>query len=193
MEELKNIIASNLITLRKQLNLKQSDVADRLKYSDKTISKWETGEIVPSVENLVALCRLYGVTLDQITSQDLKITKDARRRKREQANKLTISSLAVSAVWILATIAFVYAKLLSKVVFWQVFVWAIPCSMIIAIIFNSVWWKNKLNFVFISVLIWTLITSIYLQFIKYNLIPLYFIGIPCQVAVLLWANIKKTK
>jgi len=191
MEQIRYIIANNLVTLRKKYNLKQSEVAEKLNYSDKTISKWETGEIVPNVENLVELCKLYGVTLDQITTQNLNIDVDSSFVKKQNTNKLAISLLAVSAVWIIATIVFVYANLISHLSIWQVFVWAVPASMIIAIIFNSLWGKKKVNYIFISILVWSLIASIYLQFLQYNLIPLFFIGIPCQVAILLWSGIKK--
>lgn len=191
MEQIRYIIANNLVALRKKHNLKQSEVAEKLDYSDKTISKWETGEIVPNIENLVELCKLYGVTLDQISTQNLNIDADSTFVKKQNTNKFAISLLAVSAVWIIVTIIFVYANLIAHLSIWQVFVWAVPASMVIAIIFNSLWGKKKVNYIFISILVWSLIASIYLQFLEYNLIPLFFIGIPCQVAILLWSGIKK--
>ena len=191
MEQIKKNISSNLVTLRKVNNYKQSEIALKLNYSDKTISKWETGEIMPSIENLVELCKLYNVTLDEIISENLQVESKSTNNKKQNTNKLAISLLAISAIWIIATIIFVYAQILSSNSIWQVFVWAVPVSMIVAIVFNSLWGKKKLNFVIISILIWSLIASIYLQFLQFNLIPLFFIGIPCQVAILLWSRIKK--
>ena len=191
MTEIKKNISSNLVTLRKINNYKQSEIAKKLNYSDKTISKWETGEVMPSIQNLVELCKLYNVTLDEIISTNLTSKSQGANIIKQNTDKFAISLLAVSAIWILATIVYVYGKILSGVSLWQVFVWAVPASMVVSIVFNTLWGNKKINYVFISILIWTLIASIYLQFLQFNLIPLFFIGIPCQVAILLWSRIKK--
>ena len=193
MENLESIIAQNLVLLRKKSGLKQSDVASRLKYSDKTISKWETGEVVPSVANLYALCNLYGVTLDQIVkplNNDAEVTlqKDYSGR-----NKLVISLLAITLVWILATVIFVYESILFSNNMWMLFVWSVPISCILALIFNSLWGKPKFNYLIISILVWTLIASFYLQYIQYNIFPLFFVGIPAQISIILWSGIKRKK
>ena len=195
MKELNKIISDNLVMLRKKLGLKQSDVADKLNYSDKTVSKWETGEIIPNIENLIELCKLYDVSLEQITRKmDISEVENIEQKPDyTKRNKLIISLLSISAVWVLATVVFVYALIISDFNAWTVFVWAVPISFILAIIFNSLWGKKKLNYVFISILLWSLITCIYLQFVKYNLIALYFIGIPGQIAILLWSGLKSTK
>ena len=190
MKEINKVISNNLVTLRKQNNLKQSDVAEKLNYSDKTISKWETGEIVPSVENLLELCKLYGVSLNDIVSQ-LPQEKTASAKKDYSArNKLIISLLSVSAVWILATIVFVYAKILFSETIWMAYIWAVPVSAILGIIFNTLWGTKKFRFVCISILLWSLIACFYLQFLHYNLFALFFLGIPAQVAILLWSGLK---
>lgn len=51
---------------RKHQGLSQIDLADALEVSRQTISKWETGAVLPSAENLLALSRLYGVTVDTL-------------------------------------------------------------------------------------------------------------------------------
>ena len=60
-------VKQNLIFLRKQRKLTQIELAESIGYSDKTVSKWETGESVPNVETLVALADFYGVSLDTLT------------------------------------------------------------------------------------------------------------------------------
>ena len=193
MENLKTIVANNLVLLRKKFGYKQSEVAEKLNYSDKTISKWENAEMLPSVENLVELCKLYNVTLDEITKEIEDEVNIKTQKDKYRASKLSIALLAISSIWIIATIFFVYAQIISNNVYWTVFVWAIPVSMILAIIFNSLWGNIKMNYVYISILLWSSIASIYLQFLTYNLIPLFFIGGPVQIAIVLWANIKKKK
>lgn len=187
MKQLNEVISNNLIFLRKKSGLKQSDVAKKLSYSDKTVSKWETGELLPSIANLMALCELYNVSLDEMTKP---INQQEYQGKIKKINKLMISLLAISAVWIMATIVFVYAQILSHVNLWTVFVWALPCSCIVGIVFNSLWGNRKMNYVIISVLIWSLITCFYLQFLQFNLVALYFLGVPVQISVILWSRIK---
>ena len=51
---------------RKRQGLSQIDLADALEVSRQTVSKWETGAVLPSAENLLALSKLYGVTVDAL-------------------------------------------------------------------------------------------------------------------------------
>lgn len=193
MENLNQILANNLILLRKQHNYTQSDVANLIQYSDKTISKWETGEIIPSVENLIKLTEIYGVTLNDIIKPIPEKPVLTKSKKFDLQNKIIITLLAILAVWVVATVIFVYAKIIGGVTLWITFIWAVPISSIVALIFNALWGKRLFSFIIISVLIWSLITSIFLQFLAYNLFAIYFIGIPLQVAVFLWSGLKKRK
>ena len=74
MEENKDfnaIVGKNLLKLRKDKKLTQMEVAEKFNYSDKSISKWEKGESMPSVEVLCELANFYGVSLDDLTKEDL--------------------------------------------------------------------------------------------------------------------------
>ncbi len=193
MEKINSIIAFNLTYLRKKSGLKQSDIAKKLNYSDKMISKWEKGDIVPSVENLCALCDIYGVSLDAMVRSKIEEADaiEATNKKRNKNNKIIITLLAVSVVWILATIFFVYATHSTSIKNeWLAFVYAVPVSCVVALVFNSIWGKPRLNYIIISVFIWTTITCFYLTFLKHNLFALYFIGIPAQISVILWSKLK---
>lgn len=55
-----------LAALRKDANMTQQDVADRLGVSNKTISKWESGGGFPDIVILPALAELYGVSADEL-------------------------------------------------------------------------------------------------------------------------------
>ena len=69
MDNIKNIIAKNLVELRKRKKYTQQDLANILQYSDKAISKWEKGDSLPDIEILYQICNLYGVTLDYLTHE----------------------------------------------------------------------------------------------------------------------------
>lgn len=55
-----------LIKLRKSKNLSQIDVANELNVSRQSISLWETNQASPSMDNLIALAKLFKVSLDTI-------------------------------------------------------------------------------------------------------------------------------
>ena len=67
MSDLKQLIAQNLVELRKSRKYTQQDTANMVQYSDKAVSKWEKGESLPDIEVLYQICNIYGVTLDYLT------------------------------------------------------------------------------------------------------------------------------
>ena len=71
MDELKNIVASNLIELRVASGMTQSQLAEKITYSDKSVSKWERAEAIPDVAVLKNIAEVFGVTVDYlITTHD---------------------------------------------------------------------------------------------------------------------------
>ena len=63
-------LSSKLIRLRQQHALSQEDLAQRLHVARQTISKWETGQVVPELASLIDLCDLYGLSLDRLVRDD---------------------------------------------------------------------------------------------------------------------------
>lgn len=59
-------IANRLVELRKQHGYSQEDLADKLGVSRQAVSKWERVEASPDTDNLIALAKLYGVSLDEL-------------------------------------------------------------------------------------------------------------------------------
>ncbi len=194
--EINKIIGKNLLLLRKHAKLTQLELAEKFSYSDKSISKWETGESLPSVETLYDLCVFYGVTLDALTKEDLSVDEisPAPVKRRFIPARLAITLLAVSAVWMLATILFVAFHIAVNKNIAMFFMWAVPASFVILIIFNSIWGRSDVLFILLTCLIWSTLACVHVQLIKYNLWLIYVLGIPLQVAVCLWAAlIKKPK
>ena len=58
MEDIKNIVAKNITELRLLNNMTQMELAEKLNYSDKTISKWERAESTPDISVLVEIANL---------------------------------------------------------------------------------------------------------------------------------------
>lgn len=65
-------IANRLVALRKENNLSQEALAEKLGISRQAVSKWERAEASPDTDNLIALAKLYHISLDEL----LKIHED---------------------------------------------------------------------------------------------------------------------
>lgn len=63
-------IANKLVELRKQHNLSQEELAEKLGISRQAISKWERAESSPDTDNLIALAKLYNISLDELLIND---------------------------------------------------------------------------------------------------------------------------
>ena len=193
MEDIKKTLAQNLTGLRNENKLTQSEVAKILNYTDKSVSKWEHGDAVPPIDVLKNLADLYNVSLDYLVTGKENTSYDKRYTSKENTpNKIIITLLSVSLVWIVATFLFVYLKLFVATDFWILFVGAVPCSAVILIIFNGIWGKRKYTFILISVLIWSILATGYLYFIQYNIWPVFIVGMPLQLATILWSQLKRS-
>ncbi len=191
MKETKDIIASNLTKLRLEHNLTQSQLAEKLNYSDKTVSKWEHGETTPPIEVLKKLAEIYEVSVDYLINEGYEETYDRKYNNRQNRyNKVAITLLAVSLIWLIATVLYIYGVLFTNVHYWILFVCSIPVSCIILLIFNSIWGRPYYNYIIISVLVWTTLSSIYFYFLPYNPWAIFIIGIPGQIAIILWSQLK---
>lgn len=187
-KDIKQIIAKNLANLRKNKKITQTELAEQFGYSDKAISKWENGDTLPDIQTLYQLCEFYNVTLDFLISEqsfDEKIKYINHLNKRVIINNSLIELLYCSFVWILAVIIYVYLYTFSEINYWQIFIWALPATTIVMLLFTKVWKQKLYTFLVRSLFFWTLVTACYIQFIEYNIWPLFFLMIPIQVALIL--------
>jgi len=91
-------IADKLIELRKKQGLSQDELADKLSLSRQAISKWERAESLPDTENLIALSKLYNVTLDELIAREANVsTSEVKQPSTKRVNKAIIF-LAVAVV-----------------------------------------------------------------------------------------------
>ena len=72
MENVKEIIAQNLVSLRKSRRMTQQELAEKLNYSDKAISRWEHAETLPDIETLCKVCEIYGVKFEYLLQKEQK-------------------------------------------------------------------------------------------------------------------------
>ena len=72
-EEVKQVLADNLIFLRNIKGLTQEQVAEVIGISRQSYSKWEQGETYPDIDKCDKLAKYYGVTIDSLVHQDNKV------------------------------------------------------------------------------------------------------------------------
>lgn len=186
MEDIRTILADNLTKLRKKHKLTQVELANQLGFSDKAISKWEQGDTIPDIGTIKKIADLYGITVDSLLEESpIETEVESKERKRIITNKIIITLLAVTVVWTSAIVLFTLIKIMNNHYYWQAFIWALPFSSIIILIFNSIWGKRRYTYLIVSILLWTLCLSIHLQFFNYTLWLVYIIAIPAQIAIIL--------
>ena len=186
-ENLVEVIAENLIYYRKKAQLTQSELANKLSYSDKSISKWERAEGVPDIHILVKLANLYGLTVNDFVT---------KKKKEKIANRyfsrILITLIAVALVWFFSTFAYLALELFSNIEdpfipTWMSFIYAIPISFIVLIVFTSIYFNPIQNIIHVSGLCWTIAVSLNLTFINYSRIGLiYIVAIPFQILIILF-------
>lgn len=199
MNDLKQVIAKNIIELRRTADMTQAQLAEKLNYTDKAVSKWERGDALPSIVTLKELADLFGVTVDYLIAEEHESENQIKREYtyRQQRNHLIITLLSTMIVWLAATIIYVSISLTTAFGLpeaWLVFIFAIPPSCIILIVFNSIWGKPKRNFLFLSVLLWSLLIAFCLTFLltsgRMYVLLLLTIGIPLQIMIFLWSGLR---
>lgn len=191
MEDLKLIIATNITELRKSQNLTQAELAVRLNYSDKSVSKWERGESLPDIGVLKQIADMFGVTVDYLLHENVSPAQEQlRQAKEKRKNQIVITALAISAVWIVATVVYIYGMVyIHGINLWTLFVWALPASCLVGLFCNRFWGSRRIKFWILSLLTWSTLTAVVVQTLHYTPWPLFFAGIPVQVALILWSKI----
>ena len=181
MEE-KDIIATNLINYRKKAGLSQLELANRLQYSNKNISKWENGETTPNIFTLKKIAEIFGISLDQLVcepydehaiKEQKKIKLDSRRKKIFNYFMLLLSMAILFAV---ASVVIVIITPLQLGGFnkWLLYMYIAPLCVLAAFIFIRCVYK-RIDIVTLSAFGWLICLSVYLTFISYRYIWMIFV------------------
>ena len=199
MDDIKSIVARNIVELRQANHMTQLDLAERLNYSDKTISKWERAESTPDIAVLIEIAQLFGVTLDYLVKAEHGDVQEVQKPAREEPkyNRKAIAYISESVAWILAIAAFILTTLIMGRVTFQYlyFVYALPAVLIVRLVFNSIWFNPRNNYYIISFLMWSILAVLHLTFLYFgiNIALIYLIGAAGQAVILLWSRISKPK
>ena len=187
----REIIAENIVTLRKNAGLTQAELAERLNYSDKAISKWERAEAIPDVLVLAELAELFGVTVDYFLhphGEDEKIPKPGREKTRTRV-AITVSAI-ISPYFLVCLLHYILLNALGPVDwFWRLYVAPIPVVAILLLVFTASWFRTKLKLLLaVSFLVWSLLLVIYVFIMHVSGSWFVFVlGVPLQLIILQWS------
>ena len=194
-EQVKARIGANIAYYRKQAGLTQAGLGEKLNYSDKAVSKWERGDSLPDVIVLKTIADMYGVGLDDMLREDgvrHVVSPDEVLRDEQLTQKILITALWVTMVWIVAAVVFLYSQYSRGTMFWMAFVWAVPVSFLVALVFARRWGAadfKRISCILSSGFVWSALISFYFQFMSYNIWMIFFIGVPVQIALILSSKI----
>ena len=190
MDERKATIASNLIKLRLAAGMTQAELGEKLNYSDKSISKWERGDVTTDVFVLMQIADIFGVDVDYLLKPHNEIEPAIYNKPAGEATYTTnmITLVTLLGIWTVALFIFVILWICGMVV-GLVFVYAVPVSLITLLVLNSVWNGGRKNRFIIAALVLSIIATVYLTFLRRNLWQLWLLAVPSLLLVFLGARI----
>ena len=186
-EKVKKIIAENIVRYRRECNLTQAELAEKIHYSDKSVSKWERADGVPDIFVLVMLAELFGVTVnDLLTEKHRKSHRAAPKLKRS-----IITLMSAGLVWLVAAVVFFAFKVafpdLPRI--WLAFIYAIPAMFIVTLVLSALWHPPIFSYLSVCGIV-ALSVDISLNVPNVSLV--YIIAAVLQVLVALWWLMKNT-
>lgn len=194
MDELKRIVAENLIRLRQNSGMTQADLGEKLNYSDKTVSKWERAESLPDVYVLKQISTIFGVTVDMLLSphgkEDFEIESTETKEKEWSYSSNMITMISVFSIWTLALLIFVVLWV-NKIVFPLVFLVAIPISLVVLLVMRSVWNQGRYNYWVVAALVLSLFVLVYFCFWSSKPWQMWLLVIPAELLVYMGFRVKR--
>ena len=190
-EKLREYFARNLAYYRKALGLTQIELAEKLNYSDKSVSKWERGDGLPDLAVTVQIAEIFGLSVNDL------VAEKPRRKLMTTRNKIIITLLSMGVAWLVATVLFFLCEIIfpEVSVWWLFYIYAIPISAVVGIVFSCIWWKKIHIFAAISTLIWSVALCVMLTVSVAASVPkislIFIVAAVVQILAVLWYLIKK--
>lgn len=95
-------ISEKIQHLRKTNNMSQDKLAESLNVSRQAISKWESGQNYPDIENIKLLSKLFEISIDQLVHDDLTIEKENKKPERNDMIYVVVGMVVGMALGIVS-------------------------------------------------------------------------------------------
>ena len=93
-------IGEKISNNRKKLNMSQEELASKVGVSRQAVSKWETGESIPDIENLVEIGKTFNVSLDFLINDSLEDNDDFTHGKIDYKMKFFLYLFMITGIMI---------------------------------------------------------------------------------------------
>ena len=188
---LKQIIAKNISYYRRQSGWTQLELAEKINYSDKSVSKWERAEGLPDIVVLTTLAELFGVTVNDLLREEEPVAPPPPvkpKRTMPLQKKINILLLSAGLVWFVAALVFFMFKIIAPGLpkAWFSFVAALPVCAIVVLVFCCMWWGWLVRCTAVSALVWLLAMSFNIMLNLENSVLIYVVAAVFQVLIILW-------
>ena len=194
MSTIKENIANNIAELRKMNHMTQQDLAEKLNYTDKAISKWERGESTPDIESLSALAKMFNLTVDDLLNETFDKEQTLRKEKIRLSKSISKIALGVLTIWLIGTVVFVYNVIRKNEPngLWMSFIWPIPASSLLVAVVAFLRKYRIVIPIASSITLWTGLMAIFLQILVMggNIWIIFLVGVPLQAIIIItyWIN-----
>lgn len=193
-QALKRLVADNITMYRKANGLTQIQLAEKLNYSDKAVSKWERGESLPDLYILMQIVDMFGITLNDL------VTKQEQPKKvnKSKLNHTIVTLLSIGLVWLIAFIVYVILHMASVSMDYMVFLYSLPVAFIVLIVFSKIAKSRLWVYIAVTGLIFSVPLAICVQLKwQYNSAYLFLISGVLEVLTILWfmrkINLKRVR
>lgn len=196
MEDMKLVVASKLIKLRQQAGMTQAELGEKLNYSDKTVSKWERAESMPDVYVLSQIAQIYGVTVDGLLSGNepwmdpIEKEREAEKASAPKFSSAVVTCVAIAGIWTMAVLMFVIFWLAIDVIVWQIFATAVPVSLIVLLVLNTLWNRGRHNMIIVMLLVACIVALVYLFLLPFNPWQIFLVLVPAEILTALCFHIR---
>ena len=121
----------NLKKLRKSKNLSQEELADKVNVSRQSVSKWETGEAYPEMNNILQLCKIFNCEINSLVNDNMvdldsldeeikmsvvKFKKDKQKKVKKLSKAISVMAKIGKVCAVIGIIAVAVAALIVPVV-----------------------------------------------------------------------------
>ncbi len=175
-EQIRANFADNIKTLRKKLGVSQVEFGERLGFSDKTISKWENGDVMPDVATLDHIASYFKITVN-----DLIAGKTSFKIQKKKRNALIIVCTFFGILALASLCYLFFAKVANLDRAWLVFLCAPIVFFISMIVLSAVFFDYKHVLLGVSLLTWSLVIALFFAFLDMMIWELFLFGGSLQI------------